>query len=118
MEVQHERDILRKRIEEINKHYNRLYEESKYLIYSLERKQHDLNHLNIKLASALGGDNPDEILQMEMNRLQNDLAKLKKENDKIQKMWVEEREDNLKLKSRYQALQSEKDHLMVTRMHY
>ena len=50
---------------------------------------------------------------MENRRLQNELNVAVKENDKIQKMWMDEREDALKMKDSIKRLEAEKAFLMV-----
>ncbi|KAJ3033332.1 hypothetical protein HDV00_006488 [Rhizophlyctis rosea] len=113
--ARHERDAYRDRFNEINAHYGKLYDESKYLIYALERKEHDVNYLKSKIQEKTLVDQTRP-LQMAMQKLQKDLHKSRNENDKLQKMWLEGQKEGLKGKERSAKLE-EDSVFMKTQLH-
>ncbi|KAI8815798.1 uncharacterized protein EV422DRAFT_501993 [Fimicolochytrium jonesii] len=56
-ELRHQLTVANERYEHINGHYSRLYDESKHIIYSLEKKEHDVNALKGRLAENVRGKN-------------------------------------------------------------
>jgi hypothetical protein len=53
------------------------------------------------------------MFQTENRRLQQELVDSIKERDRIQKMWMDEREESLKIREILKELQSEKEFLTV-----
>ncbi|KAJ3047995.1 hypothetical protein HK097_010978 [Rhizophlyctis rosea] len=113
--LRHERDAYRDRYKEINSHYVKLYDESKYLIYALERKEHDVNYLKSKIQERTLVDQTRP-LQMAMLKLQKDLQAARNENDRLQKMWLEGQKANLTGKERSARLEEESV-FMKTQLH-
>ncbi len=123
-----DRDALKTQLTEITIHYNKLYDESKFLIHNLERKEHDLNYLQDKLARTDRGklfqahlcctrlisilDNEGSF-HMELRRMQNEVREAMKEKDRVQTMWVDERENALKLKDVVKQMEVQKAFLDV-----
>jgi hypothetical protein len=54
------------------------------------------------------------MFQTENRRLHQELVDSVKEKDRIQKMWLDEREESLKIREILKDLQSEKEFLSVT----
>lgn len=121
-----DRNALKAQLVETTFHYNKLYDESKYLIHSLERKEHDLNYLQDKLARTDHGmifillidiywtstDNEGSF-HMELRRMQNEVREAIKEKDRVQTMWVDERENALRLKDVVKQMELQKSFLDV-----
>ena len=57
------------------------------------------------------------MFQTENRRLHQELVDAIKEKDRIQKMWMDEREESLKTREILKELQSEKEFLSVTQFH-
>jgi hypothetical protein len=49
-----EKKVLNQSYMDINKHYNKLYDEARHLMYDLERKEHDVNFLKAKMQEDNG----------------------------------------------------------------
>ncbi|KAJ3352503.1 hypothetical protein HDU83_007922 [Entophlyctis luteolus] len=83
-DLQNESKVLQRSYNDINTHYNKLYDEARHLMYDLERKEHDVNYLKSKMQ----GDTAIP-LKVELEKMQKESAAIKIENDNIQKMWLE-----------------------------
>jgi RNase H-fold protein (predicted Holliday junction resolvase) len=57
------------------------------------------------------------MFQTENRRLQQELVDAIKEKDRIQKMWMDEREESLKIREILKELQSEKEFLSVNQLY-
>ena len=57
----------------------------------------------------------EEIFHLENRRLKKELDEAMQETEKVTTMWVEEREECIKIKDTAAKLQSEKDFLEVSR---
>ena len=94
---------LQSRYNDVHGHYMSLYEEAKLLIYSLERKEHDVNYLKSKLTENPEADK-NRILDLANLKLQKELNSSKAANDHLQKMWLDTQKETLKCKEKLQKL--------------
>ncbi|KAJ3202003.1 hypothetical protein HDU82_007674 [Entophlyctis luteolus] len=87
-DLQNENKVLQRSYNDINTHYNKLYDEARHLMYDLERKEHDVNYLKSKMQGQTESDTAIP-LKVELEKMQKESAAIKIENDNIQKMWLE-----------------------------
>ncbi|KAL5036907.1 hypothetical protein RTP6_004421 [Batrachochytrium dendrobatidis] len=111
LHITQERNLVKEQYEDISAHYAKLYEETKYLIYALERREHDLNFLKGKM-------NQKEIdntgaFNIIMGKLQKKLDESIKEKDRLQQLWLESQKDALKAKEQVTKLQNENSFLQT-----
>ncbi|TPX65655.1 hypothetical protein SpCBS45565_g05040 [Spizellomyces sp. 'palustris'] len=128
-ELRQERDAFKDRYEQINSHYVHLYDESKHIIYALERKEHDVNMLKSQIHEHKRGrlhfvfkqdfiaqmlTLPDGFLVdksrsylMELQSVQKELAAAHAENERLQNLWLQSQKSNLKGKESTTALEKD-----------
>ncbi|KND03985.1 uncharacterized protein SPPG_01433, partial [Spizellomyces punctatus DAOM BR117] len=109
-ELRQERDAFKDRYEQINSHYVRLYDESKHIIYALERKEHDVNMLKSQIHEHKRVDKSSSYL-MELQIVQKELAAAHAENERLQNLWLQSQKSNLKGKESATALEKDNQFL-------
>lgn len=105
---------------ELNAHYTKLYEEAKHLIYTVERKEHDLNFLKAKMNAEEAGIyniNLDHsgTISLVFGKLKQELKDSHLETDRLQQLWVRSQKESLKAKDQITELQEENS-LLHTRL--
>jgi hypothetical protein len=93
-QVKEERFTVRATLHEVNDHYTRLYEESKAIMYESERMQHDLLAAKAKMEEYQRQEQAwvadDSVVQ--------ELAEAKRENARLQSMWLTSQKEACELK--------------------
>lgn len=97
---------------EIKAHYTKLYDETKHLIYSLERKEHDLNYLRAKMTEKEAGRiliyvDHSGTFSLVLGKLQSDLKTTKAEADRLLQLWIQSQKEGLEIKERIAILEEE-----------
>ncbi|KAH9248728.1 hypothetical protein BASA81_013618 [Batrachochytrium salamandrivorans] len=104
--IAQERDLVKEKYSEISTHYSKLYEEANHLMYTLERREYDLNLIRAKMnQKEVDRTGTSNII---IGRLEKNLADAIKERDRLQKLWLESHKDSLKEKANVTHLEQEK----------
>ncbi len=110
--VSNEYTSLQNQYKDVSKHYQKLHDEAKHLIYAVERKEHDINILRSKL-ECTNMDNFSSNNQT-IAKLEKDLVESRSEFEKMKEMWMQSQKDLLKFKSKVQELE-DKNIILETR---
>lgn len=94
----------------VTEHYTKLYGETKFLIYTIERKEHELNQLKSKM-SAHAADSSGTY-SIEIASLKKEVNDAKIEMDDLRKMWLESQKLQLSEKEKMSRL--EEDCILLT----
>ena len=109
--LQLERDVIKERYDEISAHYMKLYDETKHLIYALERREHDLNFLKAKMSQKEADNNGT--FNIILGKLRQENSDTEKEKDRLQQLWLESQKDYFKARDRSKDLEQENSSLKV-----
>ncbi|KAJ3021052.1 hypothetical protein HKX48_009297 [Thoreauomyces humboldtii] len=104
--LQIEKAALVDRYGAINNHYGKLYDESKHVMYALEKKEHDVNALKGALVESRHEDKT-RAHQLELQSMQKELAQSKAANEALQSRWLQAHKAGLKRKEDHEKLLQE-----------
>ncbi|KAJ3319323.1 hypothetical protein HDV06_006431 [Boothiomyces sp. JEL0866] len=102
---------LKEQNEELNEQYSKLNEEAKQMVYTLERKEHDLNLFRAKAAEK--EEDYKETFHLAIAELRDDLKSSNIEKDRVQTLWLQSQKELVSEQARYQKLKAENELLMT-----
>ncbi|KAJ3254091.1 hypothetical protein HK103_007552 [Boothiomyces macroporosus] len=102
---------LKEQHEELNEQYSKLNEEAKQMVYTLERKEHDLNLFRAKAAEK--EEDYKETFHLAIAELRDDLKSSNIEKDRVQTLWLQSQKELVSEQARYQKLKAENELLMT-----
>ncbi|KAI9141646.1 hypothetical protein BKA69DRAFT_1073316 [Paraphysoderma sedebokerense] len=106
-----ERDMYRRKLDEVNEHYNKMYHEANVLVYRLEKKELECNTLKIKVAQKP----PIIETPVQQITLEKEIQSIKDEKANLQKSWLKLQQDNMNLQSQIGKLVKE-NNFFVTQL--
>eukprot|EP01137_Pigoraptor_chileana_P036840 Opistho-2@33096 len=95
-QVKKERDSLNVQVRHIGGHYEQLYRDSRYLMDTLERKQHAISTLTSQLG-AVNYDSKTKPLEITVRRMGKELEDMRAEYEQLKGRWVENQGETVKL---------------------
>eukprot|EP01136_Pigoraptor_vietnamica_P030541 Opistho-1_new@89947 len=113
--VRKEKDALDVQVRHLSGHYEQLYKDSRYLMDTLERKQHAISTLTHQLASV-NYDAKTKPLEITVRRMAKELDDMRAEYEQMKVRWVENQSENVKL-GRVNTKLSESESELKTRLH-
>ncbi|KAL3899001.1 MAG: hypothetical protein SGCHY_002347 [Lobulomycetales sp.] len=90
-------NTLKSQYDKVHEHYVKLYNDAKHIVYTLERKEHDVNYLKSVINGSEESDQTRK-LKMNISLLQKELASSDTANHRLQTMWTDSQKEIFKIK--------------------
>jgi chromosome segregation ATPase len=105
VQLSKEHKSLTEQCKEVTDHYTKLYDEAKRLVYSLERREHDLNYLKAKM-NTKEADHTGTF-SLVIGKLQTDLRESNAEVEKLRQLWLQSQKECLETKEKISQMDEE-----------